>query len=64
MVTVPSVAVAVAEKVTVTVHVGPHGLFVKLAVTPIGRPEAEKVTGVVAPLTTDAGMDAEELVLP
>ena len=41
---VPSVAVAVAENETVTVQVGLHGLLVKVAVTPVGRPVAEKVT--------------------
>jgi hypothetical protein len=41
---VPRVAVAVAENDTVTVHAGLQGLFVKEAVTPAGRPVAEKVT--------------------
>ncbi len=41
---VPSVAVAVAENETVTVQVGLHGLLVKVAVTPLGRAVAEKVT--------------------
>ncbi len=61
---VPGVTVAVAEKTTVTVHAGPQGLFVKVAVTPVGRPEAEKVIGVAALLTSDAEIDAEELVPP
>ena len=53
MVTVaaPKVAVAVAEKETVAVHVGVHGLFVNVAVTPVGNPEAVNVTGTVEPLT-------------
>jgi len=41
---VPSAAVAVAENETVTVQVGLHGLLVKEAVTPLGRPVVEKVT--------------------
>lgn len=41
---VPSAAVAVAENETVTVQVGLHGLLVKVAVTPVGRAVAEKVT--------------------
>ncbi len=63
-VTVPRVAVAVAEKDTVTVQVGLHGLLVKVAVTPLGRPDAEKVTGVVEPLTKVAVVDDAELVAP
>ena len=50
-VTVPSVALAVAENDTVTAHVGLHGLFVKVAVTPVGNPEAVNVTRTVEPLT-------------
>ena len=50
-VAVPKVAVAVAEKKTVAVHVGVHGLFVNVAVTPVGNPEAVNVTGTVEPLT-------------
>lgn len=64
IVTVPDAAVPVAEKVTVTVHVGPHGLFVKLAVTPAGRPDAENMTGVDVPLTSVAVIDAEGLAPP
>jgi len=41
---VPREAVAVAENETVTVQVGLHGLLVKVAVTPVGRAVAEKVT--------------------
>src|SRR5437867_3950674 len=63
-VVVPKVAVAVAEKETVTVQVGSHGLFVKTAVTPVGRPEAEKVTAVDVPLTKVASMEDDELVEP
>jgi hypothetical protein len=44
------VAVALAENETVAVHVGLHGLLVKMARTPLGRTEViEKVTGVVVP---------------
>ncbi len=63
-VVVAGAALTVAEKETVTVHVGLHGLFVKVAVTPVGRPEAEKVTGVVAPLTRVAVIDEVGLVPP
>jgi hypothetical protein len=58
------VAVAVAENDAVTVHEGLHGLFVKVAVTPVGRPAAENVTGVVVPLTSVAATDDVELVNP
>ncbi len=60
----PRVAEAVAEKETVTVQVGLQGLLVKVAVTPLGRLEAEKVTGVVEPLTRVASMDDAGLVPP
>ena len=63
-VTVPKVAVAVAENEMVTVHVGLQGLFVKIAVTPVGRPEAEKVTAVVVPLTNVASTEDEGLEDP
>jgi len=63
-VTVPRVAVAVAENETVTVQVGLQGLFVKVAVTPDGSPDAEKVTGVVVPATSVASIEDEELVEP
>jgi len=63
-VTVPKAAVAVAENDTVTVHAGLHGLLVNVAVTPLGRTEAENVTGVVVPLTRVASMDEDGLVLP
>jgi len=63
-VTVPRVAVDVAEKMTVTVHVGLHGLFVNVVVTPLGKPVAEKVTGVVVPLTRVALMEEDGLALP
>jgi hypothetical protein len=49
------VAVALAENETVTVHVGLHGLLVKIARTPLGRIEMmENVTGVVVPAVSDA----------
>jgi hypothetical protein len=43
-VVVPVVAAAEAVNETVTVQVGLHGLFVKVAVTPVGSAEVEKVT--------------------
>ncbi len=61
---VPSVALAVAEKVTVTVQVGLHGLLVNVAVTPVGSAEVEKVTGVVEPLTSITRIEDDGLVLP
>ncbi len=61
---VPIVALAVAEKVTVTVQVGLHGLLVNVAVTPVGRPDTENVTGVVVPLTKVAVIDEAGLVEP
>ncbi len=61
---VPVVAVAVAENETVTVHVGLHGLLVKVAVTPLGRPVAENVTGVVVPLTKVAVIEDDGLIEP
>ena len=64
IVDVPSVAVDVAEKWTVTVQVGLHELFVKVAVTPVGRPDAEKVTCAVVPLTNVASIEAEGLSPP
>ncbi len=62
--TVPSAAVAVAENVTVTVQVGLHWLFEKVAVTPGGRPGAENMRGVVVPPASVAVTDAEGLLLP
>ena len=64
IVDVPVVAVAVAVKETVTVQVGVHGLFVKDAVTPLGRPDAENVSGTLVPLTRVAVIDELELVVP
>ncbi len=63
-VAVPRVAVEEAEKDTVTVQVGLHGLLVKATVTPVGRPDAENVTGVVVPLTKVAVIEEEGLVPP
>jgi len=63
-VTVPKAAVDVAENDTVTVHVGLHGLLVNVAVTPVGRPDAENVTEAVVPLTRVATIDDDELVEP
>jgi hypothetical protein len=42
-VVVPSAAVAVAANETVAVQVGVHGLLVKVAVTPAGNADVEKV---------------------
>lgn len=61
---VPRTAVAVAENETVTVHVGLHGLLAKVAVTPLGRADVEKVTGVVVPVIIVALIDDDRLVLP
>lgn len=61
---VPRVAEAVAENETVTEHVGLQGLFVKVAVTPLGRPDAENVTAVVVPLTRVAVIEEVGLVEP
>ncbi len=47
-----------------TVQVGLHGLLVKVAVTPVGRPDAENVTAAVVPLTRVASTDDDELVEP
>ena len=63
-VTVPVVAVDVAENETVTVHVGLHGLLVKIAVTPDGSPWAEKVSDALVPLTKVAVIEDVELVDP
>ena len=64
MLTVPRAAVDVAENKTDTVHDGLHGLLVNVEVTPLGRPEAVKVTPVAVPLTSVASIDEDELVLP
>jgi len=48
----------------VTVQVGLQGLLVKDAVTPVGRPDAVKVTAIVVPLTKVESIDDEELVEP
>ena len=52
----PRVAVLVAVSVSVLVQVGLHGLVVNAALTPLGRPEALKVTACVVPLTRVALM--------
>jgi len=44
--------------------VGLHGLFVKVAVTPEGKLDAENVTEEVVPLTSVASIDDDELVDP
>ncbi len=61
---VPRVAVAVAENDTVTVQVGVHGLFVKVAVTPEERDEAENATCADVPLTRVVTIDEVGLVAP
>jgi len=58
------VAVERAENETVTVQVGLQGLLVNVAVTPMGRPDTEKVTAAVVPPTRVASIDDEELVEP
>src|SRR5437867_9381606 len=62
--TVPMAAVAEAVKDTMTVQSGLQGLLVKAAVTPLGRFDAVKVTGVVAPDTSEAVIDDVGLVPP
>jgi hypothetical protein len=64
IVDVPRVAADVAENDTVTVHVGLHGLFVKVAVTPVGSVDVEKVTGEVVPVARVAIIEEEELEEP
>ncbi len=59
-----TVAETVAENETVTVQVGLHGLLVKVAVTPVGRFDAENVTGVPVPLASVATIDDDGLVEP
>jgi hypothetical protein len=62
---VPVVAVAVAVNETVTVQVGLHGLFVKVAVTPVGSVDVtEKVTGAVVPTPRVAIIEEVGLVVP
>ncbi len=61
---VPTVAEAVAENETVTVQVGLHGLLVKVAVTPVGRFDAENVTCIAVPLARVATIDDDGLVEP
>jgi hypothetical protein len=55
--------VVLAVKAMVTVHVGLHWLLVKLAATPVGRPDAENVRGVVVPETRVAVIEELGLVL-
>ena len=63
--TVPRVAVAVAENETMTVHVGLHGLFEKVAVTPFGRTDVTvKVTGTDVPVLKVASIEEVGLVEP
>ena len=60
----PVVALSEAEKDTVTVQLGLHGLFVKVAATPLGRPDAKNMTGVVVPLTRVPAMSDVGLMSP
>ncbi len=61
---VPAVALGDATNETVAVHVGLHGLLVNVAVTPLGRPDAENVTEEVVPLAKVAVIVATGLVEP
>jgi len=61
---VPSSAAAPAENETVVVQVGAQELLLKLAVTPVGNPVAEKMTGLVVPLAKVAVKDEERLIEP
>jgi hypothetical protein len=63
-VTVPVVAVGVAENETVMVHVGVHGLFVNVAVTPVGSADVEKVIDAAVPLASVAVIEEDGLVAP
>lgn len=63
-VVVPGVALAVAENDTVSVQVGLQRLRLKTAVTPVGRPEVEKLRGVVDPETSVAVIVEVGLVFP
>lgn len=60
----PRVAVRAAENDTATVQVGLQGLFVKVAVTPVGKPEAENVTAAVVPLMRVVTIDDDVLADP
>lgn len=61
---VPRAVLALAVKETMTEHVGLHGLFVKLGVTPDGKPEAENVTSCDVPVVRVAVIDDNGLVPP
>ena len=61
---VPSVAPMVAENDTVSVQVGLQRLSLKVAVTPVGRPDTEKLRDDVVPETNVAVVEAMRLVLP
>jgi hypothetical protein len=63
-VVVPGVAPVVAENDTVTLQVGLQGLLVKVAMTPVGRLDAEKPRGAVVPETSVMVKEAVGLVLP
>jgi len=63
---VPTGAEIVAENETVTVHVGVHGLLVKIGVIPSGSDEVvtKKPTGSGVPLTRVAVIEDVSLVEP
>ena len=63
-VTVPRATLLEAENERVTEQSGLHGLLLKTAVTPLGSPEAVKVTSVEVPLTRATSIDEDGLVLP
>jgi len=58
------VAPVVAENDTVSVQVGLQGLLLKVAMTPVGRLDAEKLRGAVVPETSVMVKEAVGLVLP
>ncbi len=64
IVVVTGVAVLVAENLTVMVHVGMHGLFVNVAVTPVGSVDVVNVSEAAVPVESVAVMDDVGLVDP
>ena len=58
------VALAEAAKETVTMQDGLQGLLANIAVTPLGRPNAENVTEEVVPLAKVVAIVATGLVEP
>jgi hypothetical protein len=61
---VPVTAVVVAENETVMMQSGLQGLFVKVAVTPVGKVDVDKVKGTEAPLMIVAVIEEVGLVEP